>query len=126
MILIYLLTACQPTELSMNSEIQGCSNWNPSIQQESVLQIALENNDLLISRNYVDQYCDAEFTPVLTVDNYKVTIREYWNTNSNDCSTCSAPTVRIENYEGDFFEFWWYIGESSISFNVINTDALND
>lgn len=125
--LFTLLFACQPTEIEMSSEVQGCQNWNPSEDNVPVLEITRDGDDVLIYRNYVDQYCDAEFTPTLDVlSQYKVSIRESWTVQNNDCSSCSAPTVRLHDYQGDFFEFWWYIGDSAISFNVINTDELNE
>ena len=122
-----LLLACAPTEIEMSSEVLGCRDWNPSEDYTPTLEIVRDGADILISRNYVDQYCDADFTPTLDVlSQYKISIRESWVVQSNDCSSCSAPTVRLHDYQGDFLEFWWYIGESAISFNVINTDELNE
>lgn len=125
--ILYILAACAPIEIEMSSEVQGCHNWNPSEEYTPVLEIQRDGDDILISRNYVEQYCDADFTPTLDVLNsYKISIRESWTVQNNDCSFCSAPTIRLHDYQGDFWEFWWYIGDSAISYNVINTDELNE
>ena len=123
--LLYLL-ACAPIPIEASYEEQGCIDWDPNLQHESELNIVRDGSDLLVYRNYVIQYCDGEFVPQVDPDTYKVLIREFWNSEDSSCETCLAPTVRIKNYEGQFLEFWWYIGDNDISFNIIDTDQLDD
>ena len=124
--MIYLLftLACAPIQLDYSSETEGCQDWDPNSETEPTLNIYYDNEDLVVQRTGVIQSCDAEFSPVIEqMDSYKLSIREYW-TNSqevNDCQTCFSPTVRLTTYPNRMLEFWWYIGESSISFDVIDT-----
>ena len=125
--MIYLIYAfaCNPLELEYSTETQGCQDWNPSDDIESSLNIYYENEDLVIQRMGVFQQCGAEFAPVIEqMESYKLSIREYWDASEEavDCETCFNPTVRMTSYPNRDLEFWWYIGESPISFDVIDTE----
>ena len=124
---LYILLSCAPIPIETSYEEQGCLDWSPNQQNQPELNIVRDGADLLVYRNYVIQYCDGDFIPgVEMTDTYKVSIREYWDSGDNSCETCLAPTVRLKNYGDQFIEFWWYVGDSSISFNVIDTDALTN
>jgi hypothetical protein len=128
MILLNLLytIACAPVELNTSYEELGCSDWDPNEENQPVLNLEMDGRDLLVYRNYVIQYCDGEFVPAVEMmDSDSFSIREFWNSEDNTCETCFAPTVRIKDYDGQYIEFWWYIGDSAISFNVVDTDVLN-
>lgn len=124
MIYFLLAIACKPIQLDYSSETGGCQDWDPNTDTVPTLNIYYDNDDLIVQRTGVIQHCDAEFTPVIDqMDSYKLSIREYW-TNSedvNECQTCTSPTVRLTSYPNRMLEFWWYIGDSGISFDVIDT-----
>ena len=106
------------------TETEGCQNWDPNSETEQTLNIYYDNDDLIVQRTGVIQHCDSEFSPVIEqMDSYKLSIREYWINSEEvtDCQTCFNPTVRLTNYPSRMLEFWWYIGDSSISFDVIDT-----
>ena len=127
--LILTLLACSPLELEYSTETQGCQNWDPNADTESTLNIYFEDDDLIIQRTGVFQHCESEFAPVIEqIDSYKLSIREYWNVSdaSVDCETCFSPTVRMTSYPNRNLEFWWYVGESAISFDVIDTEQAEE
>ena len=66
--------------------------------------------------------------PLLNNDSYKLSIREYWTVSDAtvDCETCFSPSVRMTSYPIENLEFWWYVGESAISFDVIDTDQAEE
>ncbi len=124
---LLVLIACAPTPIEFYSETEGCTDWNPSSDTEPYLNIAQKDNMLLVQRQGVEQYCDATFTPVIEqIDSYKIGIREYWDISqsSRDCQTCLAPTVVFTEFPTRQLEFWWYVGDNGISFDVIDTDAI--
>ena len=124
-----ILFACNPVPLEYSTEEQGCQNWDPNTDTESSLNIYFEGDDLVIQRTGVFQHCESEFTPVIEQqDSYKLSIREYWTTSdaTEDCETCFNPSVRLTSYPNRDLEFWWYIGDSAISFDVIDTDQAED
>ena len=126
--LLFTLLACNPLELEYSTETQGCQDWDPSSDTESTLNIYKEGEDLLIQRTGVIQNCEADFAPVIEqIDSYKLSIREYWNVSDAaiDCETCLSPTVRM-TYPTRNLEFWWYVGENSISFDVVDTEQAEE
>ena len=129
MILFLSFIACNPPELEYSSSIEGCTDWNPNDDAEPELEILMEGDDLLVRRRGVIQYCDAEFTPVVEqLNNFKFGVREYWNTEDVDldCQTCLTPTVRFTQYPSRVVEFWWYIGDNGISFDVTDTNEIEE
>ena len=127
MILLISMLACKPPQIEYSSAVEGCTDWNPNEETVSTLEIAMEGDDVLVSRRGVMQYCDAEFTPVIEqLNQFKFGIREYWNTDDVDldCQTCLMPTVRFTQYPSRTVEFWWYIGDNGISFDVTDTNEI--
>ena len=124
MIPLLFTIACNPFQLEFSSETEGCQDWNPNTDTVPTLNIFYDQEDLIVQRTGVLQNCDAEFTPVIEqMDSYKLSIKEYW-TNSegvNDCQTCFSPTIRLTAYPDQMLEFWWYVGDSEISFDVIDS-----
>ena len=126
--LFSLFLACNPIELEYSTETQGCQNWDPNVA-ESTLNIYYEGEDLVVQRTGVLQHCESNFNPVIEQqDGYKLTIREFWDIpdTATDCETCFSPTVRLTSYPNRDLEFWWYIGDSAISFDVIDTDQAEE
>lgn len=121
---VSIISACNPKPLELSAEMYGCENQDFSEQEDSVLEIEKDGSDLLVRRTNVLQNCDAVFTPTFETDQWKVYIREYWTSEDNSCQSCFSPTIRIANYEGDSLEFWWYLGDDSISFNVIDSSSV--
>jgi hypothetical protein len=121
--MLFLLWACAPQQLKFSGETLGCEDLDFSDEsQESELVLKTDGSDLLVSRTLVYQNCDAEFAPIYKNDGDKIHIREYWETNDTSCQTCFQPTVRIIDGAGLDLEFWWYLGDESNSFNLIQTE----
>lgn len=121
--MIFLLWACAPQQLEFSAETLGCADLDFSDDnQESELVLKTDKNDLLVSRTLVYQNCDSEFVPTYENDDYKINIREYWETNDDSCQVCFQPTVRIVDGADLELEFWWYIGDEASSFNLIQTE----
>ena len=121
---ILLLLHCAPLELEYSSETNGCTNWDPNVETVPELNLFYDNEDLIVQRNGVFNHCDATFTPVIAqIDGYKLSIREYWTAveDSAACNSCFSPTVRFSNLGKRNLEFWWYVGDEGISFDVIDT-----
>jgi len=128
MLLLSNILACGTSELDFSPEINGCSNWDFNNPDNTYLQIVRDGNDILISRQGVIQECDAEFTPEYSVDGYKIHVYENWllSETPSECETCLAPTIRINNYDEQELEFWWFEGSDSIPFGVVQTSELED
>ena len=130
MTIFSLFLACNPIELQYSSETQGCQNWDPSATTESSLNIYYEGEDLIIQRTGVLQHCKSDFNPIIDQQgSYKLTIREFWDASDTDLdceTTCFSPTVRLTSYPNRALEFWWYIGDNPISFDVIDTDQAEE
>lgn len=127
--LLFILFACGPVPLEYSTEEQGCQNWDPNADAESSLNIYFEGEELVIQRTGVLQHCEAQFSPIIEQqDSYKLSIREYWTTSDAtvDCETCFSPSVRLTSYPNRDLEFWWYIGDNAISFDVIDTDQAEE
>lgn len=128
MIFLIHFLACPPPTIEYTATIEGCRDWNPTEATSSYLDVYKDNGDLVVQRWGVMQYCDADFTPVIEpINNYKFSIREYWDTSesSTDCETCLAPTIRFSQYPSRTLEFWWYLGNDGISFDVIDTESVD-
>lgn len=122
--MLLLLWACAPTELNFEAEATGCENLDFSEEEtgESQLKIETDGDDLLISRTFVYQNCDATFTPTYDMDEYQIHIREFWETEDNTCQVCFQPTVRVLGGASMELEFWWYIGDSPNSFDLVQSN----
>ena len=127
--LFIIFIACNPPEIEYTSTVEGCTDWNPNEDTVPSLEILMEDEDLIVRRRGVIQYCDAEFIPVIEqLNGYKFGIREYWNTDDADldCQTCLTPTVRFTQYPSRTVEYWWYIGDNGISFDVTDTNEIEE
>jgi len=125
MIHILLLLNCAPLEIEYTSETNGCTNWDPNLETVPKLDIYFEEDDLIVQRTGVFKHCDTTFTPVIEqLDGYKLSIREYWTVtdDTESCSSCFSPAVRFANLANRKLEFWWYVGDEAISFDVIDTE----
>ena len=125
MYFLFLLN-CAPLQLEYSTETNGCSNWDPNIETVPKLELFYDNEDLIVQRTGVFQHCDATFNPVIEqIDGYKLSIREYWSTvdETQACNSCFSPAVRFTNLGNRSLEFWWYVGDEAISFDVIDTEA---
>ncbi len=126
--IVLLLFACTPQSLEFYTDAEGCKNWNPTEETEPYLRIYQQEGSLIVQRQGVEQYCDATFTPVIEqMNSYKIAIREYWDVsdNTHDCQTCLAPTVTFTESPNRKLEFWWYVGDNGISFDVIDTEDIS-
>jgi len=123
-----LLLACGTPTIEYTASVEGCRDWNPTETTTPYLDIYEDNGDLVVERWGVIQSCDAAFTPVIEpINGYKISIREYWDASdtSPDCETCLAPTIRFSQYPSRTLEFWWYLGNEAISFDVIDTELVD-
>lgn len=121
--MLFLFWACAPQQLEFSAETLGCEDLDFSDEnQESELALKTDGSDLLVSRTLVYQNSDATFVPIYESDDYKIYIREYWETNDTSSQICFQPTVRIIGAADLDLEFWWYLGDASSSFNLIQTE----
>lgn len=123
--ILLLLWSCAPTELEFSTEVLGCENFDFSAEENGESQLKIETDkglDLLVSRTFVYQNADAIFSPTYEIDDYKVYIREFWETEDDSFQVCFQPIVRVLNSADLSLEFWWYIGNEAISFDLVQSN----
>jgi hypothetical protein len=123
MLLIALIAGCA-TDISIQVDTAPCTNYDFDDPDQEGIEVSSLDGDWYVSHKGVFQGCADIFDPEVTGNGRVITVREYWESRTeDDCELCFAPTIILEQPPSGRYEIGWYVGEDSAPVDVVEFEV---
>ncbi len=122
--LLFLLLAACASDVSIQVETAACTDYDFADPEAEGIEVSTLDGDWYVSHTGSFQGCDDIFTPQVDGAGRAITVREYWDTRTeDDCELCFAPTIILERPPLGDYEVGWYLGTEDTPVDVVSFEV---